>query len=51
MPSYPAGMTVSKRALIMLADALRHRRTQLRTRWRRLEVGEQALLASGFHRG
>lgn len=44
MLSYPSGMTGSTRALIMLTDALRHRRTQLRTRWRRLDPGEQALL-------
>ena len=44
MPSYPAGMTVSNRPLIMLADALRQRRTMLRTKWRRLEPGRQALL-------
>ncbi len=44
MLSYPSGMTVSTRALIMLADALRQRRTQLRTRWRRLDPGRQALL-------
>ncbi len=42
--SYPSAMTVSTRALIMLADALRQRRTQLRTRWRRLDAGQQALL-------
>jgi hypothetical protein len=42
--SYPAGMTVSNRALMTLADALRQRRTQLGTRWRRLNVGAQALL-------
>ncbi len=44
MPSYPAGMTVSNRSLIMLADALRQRRTVLGTKWRRLPVGRQALL-------
>lgn len=44
MPSYPSGMTVSNRALIMLADALRKNRTELGTRWRRLEPGRQALL-------
>ena len=44
MPSYPAGITVSSRALITLTDALRQRRTQRGTRWRRLAVGEQALL-------
>jgi hypothetical protein len=32
MTSYPAGMTVSDRALIMLSDALRQRRTQNGTR-------------------
>ncbi|MHA6621007.1 transposase family protein [Pseudonocardia sp. DLS-67] len=44
MPSYPAGFTVSNHALITLSDALRHRRAQVGTRWRRLTVGEQALL-------
>jgi hypothetical protein len=37
-------MTVSNRALIMLADLLRAHRIQLRTRWRRLDAGQQALL-------
>jgi len=37
-------MTVSNRALIMLADLLRAHRAQLRTRWRRLDAGQQALL-------
>ena len=44
MLSYPSGMTVSNRALIMLADLLRAHRTQLRSRWRRLDAGQQALL-------
>ena len=44
MASYPAGVTVSNRALVTLSDALRHRRAQVGTRWRRLSVGEQALL-------
>ena len=44
MPSYPSGMTVSNRALIMLADALRQNRAERKTRWRRLEPGRQALL-------
>jgi hypothetical protein len=39
MLSSPSGMTVSTRALTMLADALRHRRTQLRTRGRYLDAG------------
>jgi hypothetical protein len=42
--SYPAGMTMSNRALITLSAALRQRRTQRGTRWRRLPAGEQALL-------
>jgi hypothetical protein len=42
--SYPAGMTMSNRTLIMLSDALRQQRTQRGTRWRRLPAGEQALL-------
>jgi Helix-turn-helix of DDE superfamily endonuclease len=37
-------MTVSKRALIMLADVLRRNRAELRTRWHRLDPGRQALL-------
>ncbi len=44
MPSYPAGLSVSNHALITLSDALRHRRASVGTRWRRLSVGEQALL-------
>lgn len=44
MPSYPAGLTVSNHALITLADALRQRRSQVGTRWRRLSAGRQALL-------
>lgn len=44
MPSYPAGITVSSNALIAVADALRRRRTQVGTRWRRLTAGQQALL-------
>jgi DDE superfamily endonuclease len=42
--SYPAGLSVSNHALITLSDALRHRRALCGTRWRRLTVGEQALL-------
>jgi transposase len=44
VPSYPAGVTVSNHARITLSDALRHRRGKIGTRWRRLSVGEQALL-------
>jgi DDE superfamily endonuclease/Helix-turn-helix of DDE superfamily endonuclease len=44
VPSYPAGMTVSNRSLTMLADALRRRRRELGTTWRRLDPGRQALL-------
>ena len=44
MSSYPSGMTVSNRALITLTDALRRTRNQRGTRWRRLSVGDQALL-------
>ena len=41
---YPSAMAVSNRALQTLADALRHRRRILGSRWRRLAVGQQALL-------
>jgi hypothetical protein len=44
VPSYPSGMTVSNRALLTLTDTLRRNRTQRGTRWRRLSVGQQALL-------
>lgn len=44
MLSYPSGMTVSTRALRMLADALRRRRQERATRWRKLTAGRQALL-------
>ncbi len=44
MPSYPAGISVSNHALITIADALRHRRAVVGTRWRRLTAGQQALL-------
>src|SRR5919107_6174735 len=37
-------MQVSNRCLIMLSDAFRQRRSTLRTRWRRLAPGQQALL-------
>jgi DDE superfamily endonuclease/Helix-turn-helix of DDE superfamily endonuclease len=42
--SYPSSMQVSNRCLIMLSDAFRQRRNALRTRWRRLAPGQQALL-------
>lgn len=42
--SYPSGMTVSTRALIMLTDLLREHRNRKGTRWRRLDPGRQALL-------
>ena len=41
---YPSSMPVSNRALRVLADALRQRRNQLGSRWRRLPPGRQALL-------
>src|SRR3954451_11780915 len=37
-------MQVSNRCLIILSDAFRQRRSALRTRWRRLAPGQQALL-------
>ncbi|MFC7655202.1 transposase family protein [Pseudonocardia benzenivorans] len=47
---YPSGMTVSSRALGVLADALRGRRNQRRTRWRKLPAGRQALLVVAYLR-
>jgi hypothetical protein len=43
-------MSVSSRALTMLAEALRHERRVRRTRWRRLEAGQQALLVLAYLR-
>ena len=50
MLSYPSGMTVSSRALGMLADALRTHRTKRATRWRKLSAGRQALLVVAYLR-
>jgi hypothetical protein len=43
--SHPSGLSVSTRTLITLTTALQRSRNQLGTRWRRLAVGDQALLA------
>jgi hypothetical protein len=48
--SYPSGMSVSSRALGMLADALRRHRNQRATRWRKLTAGRQALLVIAYLR-
>ena len=50
MLSYPSGMTVSSRALGVLADALRSHRNERRTRWRKLPAGRQALLVVAYLR-
>lgn len=44
MLSYPSAMTVSTQTLTLLTNALRRHRRELRSRWRRLEAGQQALL-------
>jgi hypothetical protein len=48
--SYPSGMSVSSRAIGVLSDALRARRNQRRTRWRKLSAGRQALLVVAYLR-
>jgi DDE superfamily endonuclease/Helix-turn-helix of DDE superfamily endonuclease len=48
--SYPSGVSVSSRVLRTLADALRRRRRELATRWRKLSAGRQALLVLGYLR-
>ena len=45
MLSYPAATPLSTRTLNRLAELLRQRRKERRSRWRRLEPGRQALLA------
>jgi hypothetical protein len=42
MLSYPSGMTTSSRALNLLADLLRGRRTERGTRWHKLPAGRRA---------
>ncbi|MBE9373848.1 hypothetical protein IQ251_05225 [Saccharopolyspora sp. HNM0983] len=44
MLSYPSSMSVFTRSLNVRAEALRHERHARRTRWRRLDAGQQALL-------
>jgi hypothetical protein len=44
MLSYPAAIPLSNRTLNHLADLIRAHRTHLRSRWRRLNPGQQALL-------
>jgi hypothetical protein len=44
MQSYPSSMSVSTRALTMLGDLLRQRRSAIGTRWRRLTVGQHTHL-------
>jgi hypothetical protein len=41
-------MPVSNRALQVLAEALRQRRSAMGSRWRRLSAGEQALLVLAY---
>ncbi len=45
MLSYPASIPLSTRSLNHLAGLIRRHRSQLRSRWRRLDPGRQALLA------
>lgn len=50
MLSCPSGMSVSSSAVNMLAEALRQKRRERRTRWRCLASGEQALLGIAYLR-
>ena len=50
MLSHPSAMTVSSRALNLLADTLRRHRNQRATRWRKLSAGRQALLVVSYLR-
>ncbi|GAA0904567.1 transposase family protein [Virgisporangium aurantiacum] len=45
MLSYPSSISLSTRSLNHLADLIRARRKELRSRWRRLTTSRQALLA------
>ncbi|GAA0938416.1 IS5/IS1182 family transposase [Virgisporangium ochraceum] len=44
MLSYPSAIPLSTRTLNQLGDLIRARRKELRSRWRRLSAGQQALL-------
>ena len=44
MLSYPAAISLWNRALARLSDLIRVRRAERRSRWRRLNPGQQALL-------
>ena len=44
MLSYPASIPLSTRSLVWLAEQIRAHRVTIRSRWRRLEPGRQALL-------
>ena len=50
MLSYPSAVSVSSRVLTTLADALRRRRYERATRWRKLSAGRQALLVVAYLR-
>lgn len=50
MLSYPSGMTVSTRALQLVAERLRRHRNEVGTRWRKLTAGRQALLVLAYLR-
>lgn len=51
MLSYPSGISVSSRALNLLADALRRHRNERATRWRKLSAGRQSLLVLALRKG
>ncbi len=50
MLSYPSGISVSSRCLTKLAEGLHQQLRERRTRWRRLEAGQQALLVLAYLR-
>ncbi|MFB9444210.1 transposase [Dactylosporangium vinaceum] len=50
MPAYPATITLSTRTLNQLANLIRQQRRQRRSRWRRLQPGDQAPLVLAYLR-
>ncbi|GAA1774228.1 transposase family protein [Luedemannella helvata] len=50
MLAYPSTISLSTRSLTCLADLIRHHRARIRSRWRRLDPGRQALLALAWLR-
>jgi len=50
MPFYPAALPLSRKTLTYAAEVIRHHRKQIRSPWRKLTCGQQALLVLAYLR-